>query len=112
MQFDRVIQRTLHDVHSLLMTNVVQNLPDERTVICLRASTSKLEVMEGLGKGNDNASSFALREVTHVLADRQQRARATIDRLWKIVRQPEFSSAFGFDKDRHPILWWKKPPAR
>jgi hypothetical protein len=112
MPFDRVIQRALRDIHSLLMANIAlpQNLSDERTMICLRATTSKLEIKEALDKANDTASCFALREVMHVLADRQPRPRATIDRLWEIVRQPEFDSAFADEKGPRPIPWWKKPP--
>jgi hypothetical protein len=114
MQSDRLIAQALREVHSLLMANVdlTQNLSDERAVICLRASTSKLEVRDALEKANDIAPCFALREVMHALADRQRRPRATIERLWEIVRQPEFSSAFGFSQNPRPIHWWKKPPAR
>jgi hypothetical protein len=106
MQFDREIQQALRDVYSLLMANVVvtRNLSDERAVVCLRATTSKLEVRNALQKANDTAACFALREVTQILANRQQTPRATIERLWQVVRQPDFSSSFGFKKDPSPIL--------
>jgi hypothetical protein len=88
MQFDPVIQQALKDVHGLLVANTAppRDLSDDRTVICLKAVLGKENVRRALEKANDTALCFALREVKHVLSQRQ-RAKTTINQLWRIIEQ-------------------------
>jgi hypothetical protein len=65
MQPDLVIQRTLQDIHDLLLAKSVatRNLSDERTVLCMHVIVGKEDVRQALEKANDTALCFALREV-------------------------------------------------
>ena len=106
MQPDLVIQRTLQDVHDLLLAKsaATRNLSDERTLLCIHVIVGKEDVRQALEKANDTALCFALREVKYALEQRQK-AKTTIDHLWRIIKQSEL-----YDKQNRPVIsWWKKP---
>src|SRR5215475_7426403 len=88
MLSDHVIQRAIRDVHDLLLATrtAARTLSDERTVLCIHLLVGKEDVRQALEKANDTAYCFALREVKHVLNQRQK-AKTTIDRLWRIIEQ-------------------------
>jgi hypothetical protein len=92
MQFDAVIQQALKDVHGLLVDSIAptRGLSDDRTVTCLNAVLGKESVRQALDKANDTASCFALREIKHVLNERQI-AKTTINQLWRIIEQLDFT---------------------
>src|SRR5215475_2979211 len=85
MPFDAVIQQALREVRRLLVANIAPTR-DLRTVVCLNAVLGKENVRQALEKANDTAPCFALREVKYVL-DQRQKAKTTIDRLWRIIEQ-------------------------
>src|SRR5262245_15256953 len=106
MQPDLVIQRTLQDVHDLLLGKhaATRNWSDERTVLCMHVIVGKDDVRQALEKANDTATCFALHEVKHVI-DQRQKAKTTINQLWRIIKQSGL-----YDKQNHPVIsWWKKP---
>src|SRR5215831_8556421 len=109
MKSDLVIQRALQDVHDLLLAKNAgaRDLSDERTVLCVRVLVGKDDVKQALEKANDTAVCFALREVKHVL-DQRQRPKPTINHLRRIIEQT------GLYNQQNPqmIPWWKKPPTR
>jgi hypothetical protein len=90
MQPDLVIQRALCDVHNVLLARrnfgAARTLSDERTVLCIHVVVGKEDVRQALEKANDTAPCFALREVKYVL-DQRQRAKTTINHLWRIIEQ-------------------------
>jgi len=114
MQYDRVIQRALRDVHELLWANLAssRNLPDDRTVVGIRAIVDKPDVRHALERANDTALSFMLREIKHILSDIHQAPLAAINRLWNAMGEPELIRALGVKQSSHLMLWRKKPPAR
>jgi len=103
------IERSLRDVQQLLLANIAptSNLSDERTVVCIRVVVGWEEVGQALEKAADTAVCFALREVKHVL-DQRQTPKVTIERLWRIMEQLHFPHDI---KQNPMILWWKKPSA-
>ena len=107
MKSDLVIQRALQDVHDLLLAKNAgaRDLSDERTVLCVRVLVGKDDVKQALEKANDTAVCFALREVKHVL-DQRQKAKTTINQLWRIIEQLDFSPGV---KQAYRVIW-KKPP--
>ena len=108
MQFDAIIQQALKDVNDLLVANTMpaRSLSDERLVICLSAVLGKESVRQALEKANDTAPCFALREVKHVLNQRK-RAKAKIDRLWRIMKQ--LRGTPGVNQEPRVVPWWKRP---
>jgi hypothetical protein len=108
MPFDAVIQQAPRDVHGFLVANIAptRDLSDDRTVVCLNAVLAKQSVRQALEKANDTAHCFALREVKHVLAQRQ-RPKTTINQLWRIVEQLDCTSGI---KQNSPMIPRKKPP--
>ena len=108
MQFDAVIQQALRDVHGLLVDNIAptRGLSDDRTVSCLNAVLGKESVRQALEKANDTAFCFALREIKHVLEQRQT-AKTTINQLWRIIDQLDFTPGV---KQASRIIPQKKPP--
>jgi len=110
MQFDDVIQRAIRDVHDLLLArrNGARTLTDERTVLYIHLLVGKEDIRQALEKA-DTAPCFALREVKYVL-DQRQRAKTTIDQLWRIIEQ--VGCAPGVKQDPQMIPWRKKPPTR
>src|SRR5215471_3432570 len=108
MQLDAVIQQALRDVHGLLVDNIApaRGLSDDRTVSCLNAVLGKENVRQALEKANDTALCFALREVKYVLNQRQK-AKTTINRLWRIIEQLDFSPGV---KQASRMIPQKKPP--
>jgi len=110
MPFDAVIQQALRDVHGLLVDNIAptRGLSDPRTVICLNAVLGKESVRQALEKANDTAPCFALREVKYVLDQRQQ-PKTTINRLWRIIEQLDFTCGV---KQNPQMIPQKKPPTR
>src|SRR5215475_237222 len=107
MQPDLVIQRTLQDVHDLLLAKSAsaRNLSDERTVLCMHVIVGKDDVRQALEKANDTAPCFSLREVKHVLEQRQG-AKITINQLWRIIEQLDFSPGV---KQAYQMIPQKKP---
>ena len=107
MQPDLVIQRTLQDVHDLLLAKSAsaRNLSDERTVLCMHVIVGKDDVRQALEKANDTAPCFALHEVKHVL-DQRQKAKTTINQLWRIIEQLDRTPSV---KQAYRVIW-KKPP--
>ena len=107
MQPDLLIQRAIRDVHDLLLArrNAARTLTDERTVVCIHAVLGK-DVRQALEEANDTAVCFALREVKQVLNQRQ-RAKTTIDQLWRIIDQLGCTS--GVKQEPRVIPWWKGP---
>jgi len=65
-------------------------------------------VRQALEKANDTASCFALREVNHVLNQRQK-AKITINQLWRIIEQLNCTPSV---KQASRMIPQKKPPAR
>ena len=108
MQPDLVIQRTLQDVHDLLLAKSAsaRNLSDERTVLCMHVIVGKDDVRRALERANDTASCFALREVKYVLEQRQT-AKITINQLWRITEQLDCTPG---DKQASRMVPQKKPP--
>jgi hypothetical protein len=108
MQFDAVIKQALKDVHGLLVANTAstRDRSDERAVVCLKALLGKESVRRALEKANDTAPCFALREVKYVL-DQRQRAKTTINHLWRIIEQ--LGCTPGIKQDPWMIPGWKKP---
>ena len=107
MQPDLVIQRTLQDIHDLLLGKhaATRNWSDERTVLSMHVIVGKDDVRQALEKANDTAPCFALHEVKHVL-DQRQKAKTTINQLWRIIEQLDFSPGV---KQAYRVIW-KKPP--
>ena len=105
MQFDAVIQQALKEVHGLLVANFSPTR-DLRTVVCLHAVLGRASVRQALEKANDTALCFALREVKYVL-DQRQKAKTTIDRLWRIIEQLDCTP--GVKQDPR-VIPQKKPP--
>jgi hypothetical protein len=106
MPFDAVVQQALRDVHGLLVANIAptRDLSDDRTVVCLNAVLGKESVRRALQKANDTAQCFALREIKHVL-DQGQRAKTTINQLWRIIEQLDFATGI-----KQQMIPQKKPP--
>ena len=112
-QHDRIVEQALRDAQNFLWANLpsTHNLSADRTVACLRAIMGRPEVGEALERGNDDVLGMALRSVKRVLVDKAQPSRATINRVWAILDEPEFNRAFGTQQS--PInLRRKRPPAR
>jgi len=79
-------------------------LSDERTLLCIHVIVGKEDVRQALEKTNDTALCF--REVKHVL-DQRQKAKTTIDRLWRIIEQLDCTP--GVKQDPR-VIPQKKPP--
>jgi hypothetical protein len=114
MQYIRLVEKALRDVHDLLLANLapVRTLPDDQTVACLLAIMSTPQVGHALERGNDTALCFVLREVKHVLSDKLQAPRAAINRLSGIMDEPELKRVLGAKQNSRMMVWRKKPPAR
>jgi hypothetical protein len=112
MPHDRVIQQALVDVQDLLWANLPpsRKLPDQLAIASLRKLLDRPEVKDALERGNDTVCAFALRGVFRVVAE-DGPPRATLNRLWDILQQPDLGRALGKWKSL-PKLWLKKPPAR
>jgi hypothetical protein len=106
MQPDLLIQRAIHDVHDLLRTrrNGARTLTEERTVLCIHLLVGKEDIRQAMEKA-DTAPCFALREVKNVLGQ-HQRAKTTIDQLWRIIEQLDFTPGVTYR------VIWKKPSTR
>ena len=111
MLFDAVIQQALKGVHGLLVDNIAptRGLSDERAMVCLNAVLGKESVPRALEKANDTAPCFALREVKYVL-DQRQRPKTTINQLWCIIEQLNFS--IGIKQEPRMIPQKKRPTSR
>ena len=107
MPFDAVIQQALREVRRLLVANIAPTR-DLRTVVCLNAVLGRESVRRALEKANDTAPCFALREVKYVLDQRQQ-PKTTINRLWRIIEQLDFTCGV---KQNPQMIPQKKPPTR
>src|SRR5262249_4469297 len=83
---DDVIQRAVQDIHDLLLVNIAptRNLSDERTLLCIHSVVKKESVRQALEKAADTVLCFALREVKHVL-DQRQTPPTTINRLQGVI---------------------------
>jgi len=108
MQYDRLIERTLRDAHSILRANLppAKNLPDDQAVQSLRAIVRSPQVREVLERGHETALCFVLRAVSRILSDDGQLDRMTINRLWDVLDESKFNRALGSQYNM------KKPPAR
>jgi hypothetical protein len=90
MRHDWAIERALGDVQRLLQANLApkHNLPDDRTIACLRAAVGQDDVTRALRQGSDTALAFVLRGMHRILHDRQYVPRAIISRLWDLMDEP------------------------
>jgi len=86
-QYDRVVEQALRDIQNFLWANLpsTHNLPDDRTMACLRAIMGRPEVRQALELGSDTAFCMALRAVNRILADKAQTPGATFDRIWAVL---------------------------
>jgi hypothetical protein len=112
-QYDRVVAQALRQAQNFLWANLpsTHNLPADRTVACLRAIMGRPEVAQAIQRGNDTVRCMALRSVNRILAEKAQLPRATIERVWSVLDEPELDRALGTKQSRIK-LWRKKPPAR
>ena len=114
MQYDRVIEQTILDAQNTLWANLppANKLPDDRTVVCLRAIVGAPEVQRALEYCNDTALAFVLRAVNRVLSENPHAHRETINRLWDVLDDPELNRALGIKQNSRMMFGRKKPPAR
>jgi hypothetical protein len=110
---DRVVEQALRDAQNFLWANLpsTHNLPDERTMACLRAIMGRPEVRQALELGSDTVLCMALRAVNRILADIALPPGATFDRLWAVLDAAELNGAFG-TKQARMTPWRKKPSTR
>ena len=106
MQYDRLIERTLRDAHSILRANLppAKNLPDDQAVQSLRAIVRSPQVREVLERGHDTALCFVLRAVNRILSDENQPHRTAIDRLWDVLDELEVHRALSGQQNRKRLL--------
>jgi hypothetical protein len=112
-QYDRVVEQALRDAQNFLWANLpsTHNLPDDRTMACLRAIMGRPEVRQALELASDTVLCMALRAVNHILAEKAQPPGATFDRLWAVLATTELNGAFG-TKQAGMTPWRKKPSTR
>ena len=108
MQHDRLIERTLRDAQSILRANLppAKNLRDHQAMQSLRAIVRTPQDREVLWRGHDTALCFVLRALNRILSEDNRPDRATINRLWNVLDEPEFNRALSAQQNI------KRRPAR
>ena len=114
MQYERVIEQAMRDIQDLLWANLppAPNLPDDRTVACLRAVVGVPDVQRAIECGNDTALSFVLRGANRILSETEMPAPALIHLLWGIMDERELKRLLGVRQKFRMMSWRKKPPPR
>jgi len=114
MQYERIIEQAVRDVQDLLWANLppAPNLPDDRTVACLRAVVGVPEVQRAIEQGNDTALSFVLRGANRILAEKSMPGPALLNLLWGIMNERDLNRLLGVRQKFRMMSWRKKPPAR
>jgi hypothetical protein len=114
MQYERVIDQAVRDVQDLLWVNLPpnHNLPDDRTVACIRAVVAQPEIQRAIKYGDDTALSFVLRGANRILSETELPPRAILNLLWGILDEPGLNQLMGLKPSSRVLLWRKKPPAR
>src|SRR5262245_64420788 len=104
MQYDLVIKRTLRNAQSILWANLppASNLPDAQAVKSLRSLVRTPQGQPVLERSNDTALCFVLRAVNHILSDKDQPDRVTINRLWQALDGPDRKCTLGMEEASRP----------
>jgi len=108
-----VLERVIRDAQEVLWDNLrpTDNLPDEPTVMALRAIVSAPRVDTALEQASDTVFVFVLRAVRHILSDQWSAPRETIYQLWDVLDEPELNALLGFAQNSQIRIGPRKPQA-